>query len=118
MADPDYFHRMGIGKDLMTGHTLREKFPPTNLVRRAYDLYLGPNKTQRESWDQSAVLLAARGTADYWDVVAGGSLHVLPDGSNEWRTTLVKDHSYVVKKMNPKEVATVIEELMTQPPRQ
>ncbi|HEY0076379.1 MAG TPA: nucleoside hydrolase [Abditibacteriaceae bacterium] len=114
---PIIFTGWEIGKDLMTGHTLKEKFPPTNLVRRAYELYLGPNKTQRESWDQSAVLLAARGLGDYWDVATGGSLHVLPDGSNEWRLTPVKDHSYVIKKMNPLEVAAVIEELMTQPPR-
>ena len=115
---PIIFTGWEIGKDLMTGHTLKEKFPPTNLVRRAYELYLGPNKTQRESWDQSAVLLAARGLGDYWTEATGGSLHVLPDGSNEWRLTPDKEHSYVVKKMNPKEVAGVIEELMTQPPRQ
>lgn len=114
---PILFTGWEIGKDLMTGHTLKEKFPPTNLVRRAYELYLGPNKTQRESWDQSAVLLAARGPGNYWDVVTEGSMHILPDGSNEWRLEPDKEHSYVVKKMNPKEVATVIEELMTQLPR-
>jgi hypothetical protein len=114
---PILFTGWEIGKDLMTGHTLKEKFPPTNLVRRAYELYLGPNKTQRESWDQSAVLLAARGLGDYWDTIKEGSLHVLPDGSNEWRLTPDKEHSYIVKKRNPREVATVIEELMTQPPR-
>ena len=114
---PIIFSGWEIGKDIKTGHTLREKFPATNLVRRAYDHYLGPNKTQRESWDQSSVLLAARGAGDYWDVATGGSLHVLPDGSNEWRDTPKKDHSYLVKKMNPREVADVIEELMTQPPR-
>ena len=111
---PIVFTGWEIGKDLMTGHTLKEKLPAEDIVRRGYELYLGPNKTQRESWDQSAVLLAARGAAPYWDVRSGGRLRVLPDGSNEWVSGPGKDHSYVVAKMPPAEVAEIIEALMTQ----
>ena len=114
---PIIFTGWEIGKDLMTGHTLKDKYSPEHIVRRAYELYLGPDKMQRESWDQSAVLLAARGAAPYWHVREGGHLRVAPDGSNEWLAEPDKDHSYVVAKMPPAEVAAVIEELMTHPAR-
>ncbi len=114
---PVIFSGWEIGKDILTGHTLCEKLPPGNLVRRAYELYLGPNKTQRESWDQSAVLVAARGLGAYWDIEARGSNHINADGSNEWRAAPGKEHSYLVRKMKPLEIASIIEELMAQPPR-
>lgn len=113
---PILFSGWEIGKDILTGHTLKAKLPQNNLVRRAYELYLGPNKTQRESWDQSAVLAAVRGTGDYWDVVQG-TVVILPDGSNEWHDGPGKEHSRLVKKMEPRDVAAVIEEFMAQPPR-
>jgi hypothetical protein len=50
-------------------------------------------------------------------VVREGYLHVNQDGSNVWRTSPNRPHAYLVRKMDPNEIAEVIEELMLQRPR-
>jgi hypothetical protein len=107
-----------IGQQIMTGAGL-SKAPKGTPVRRAYELFNGLN--HRQSWDQTAVLYAVRGLdgglADYWDLQTKGYLHVHEDGSNQWRSSPDKDHSYLVRKMAPDKIAAVIEELMLRPPR-
>jgi len=114
---PIVFSGWEIGQEIMTGAGLREA-PEGTPVRRAYELYNGLN--DRQSWDQTAVLYAVRGLdgglADYWDVEREGYLHVNQDGSNEWRKSPDKDHAYLVRKMDPKKIAEVIEELMIRGP--
>jgi purine nucleosidase len=96
-----------------------KKLPAGTPVRRAYELFNGLNN--RQSWDQTAVLYAVRGLdgrlADYWDLKSKGHLQVSEDGSNVWRESPDKVHSYLVKKMPPDKIAGVIEELMLQPPQ-
>ena len=110
---PIVFSGWEIGQEIMTGAGLR-KAPEGTPVRRAYELYNGLN--DRQSWDQTAALYAVRGLdgglSDYWDVASEGYLHVNDDGSNEWRKSPDKDHAYLVRKMDPKKIAAVIEELM------
>ena len=43
-------------------------------------------------------------------------LHVKDDGSNEWRKSPDKNHAYLVRKMDPKKIAAVVEELMLRQP--
>jgi inosine-uridine nucleoside N-ribohydrolase len=115
---PIIFSGWEIGNEIMTGAGLKT-LPAGTPVRRAYELYNGLNN--RQSWDQTAVLYAVRGLdgalADYWDVRSNGYLHVNEDGSNVWRESPSKQHSYLVKKMPPAKIAAVIEELMLQPPQ-
>jgi hypothetical protein len=70
----------------------------------------------RQSWDQTAVLCAVRGLdgglADFWDLRSNGFLHVNEDGSNVWRESPDKKHSYLVKKMPSEKIAAVVEGLM------
>ncbi len=114
---PIVFSGFEIGKQIMTGAELKQ-VPQTSPVRRAYQLYNGLK--HRESWDQTAVLYAVRGLDggldDYWDVETKGHLHVSDDGSNEWRQSPDKTHAYLVRKMDPERIATVIEELMLRQP--
>jgi inosine-uridine nucleoside N-ribohydrolase len=115
---PIVFSGWEIGQQIMTGAGLREA-PEETPVRRAYELYNGLN--DRQSWDQTAVLYAVRGLngglADYWDVEREGYLHVNQDGSNVWRTSPNRPHAYLVRKMDPKKIAAVIEELMMRGPQ-
>ena len=115
---PIIFSGWEIGNEIMTGAGLK-KLPAGTPVRRAYELFNGLNN--RQSWDQTAVLYAVRGLdgglADYWDRKAKGHLHVTEDGSNIWRDSPDKTHSYLVKKMPPEKIAAVIEDLMLQPPQ-
>ena len=114
---PIVFSGWEIGNEIMTGVGLR-KAPAGTPVRRGYELYNGLNN--RQSWDQTAVLYAVRGIdsglADYWDLRSKGYLHVNEDGSNVWRQSSDKSHSYLVKKMPPEKIARSIEELMLQGP--
>jgi inosine-uridine nucleoside N-ribohydrolase len=115
---PIIFSGGEIGDQIMTGAGLRKASAGTP-VRRAYELFNGLNN--RQSWDQTAVLYAVRGLdgglADYWHVRSKGYLQVNEDGSNVWRESPDKEHSYLVRKMPPEKIAVVIGELMLQPPQ-
>jgi purine nucleosidase len=114
---PIIFSGWEIGNEIMTGAGLR-KATESSPVRRAYELYNGLK--DRQSWDQTAVLYAVRGLdgglADYWDLRSGGRLEVAADGSNGWRDSPDRGHSYLVKKLPPHQVARVLETLMLEPP--
>jgi hypothetical protein len=114
---PIIFSGFEIGNKIMTGRKLRQ-LPDTSPVRRAYELYNGIN--DRQSWDQTAVLYAARGLdgglAELWDLNATGYLHVDDDGANQWRNDPDRQHAYLVEKMNPQQIAEGIEELMMYQP--
>jgi hypothetical protein len=103
-----------IGVKIMTGARLREA-PEGTPVRRGYELYNGLKN--RQSWDQTAVLYAARGLGDYWDICAEGHLHCDEDGSSEWRPTPDRSHAYLIEKMDPAKIAEAIDELMLRSPR-
>ena len=104
-----------IGKKIMTGRTLM-KDSDDNPVARAYRLYLRSTEKQRESWDQTAVLVAVRGISPWWDLVSTGHNEIRPDGINAWRSSPDKEHAYLVERETPAEVAQLIESLMTQTP--
>jgi hypothetical protein len=107
----------GTGDDVQTGSLLRGT-PRDNPVRRAYEHYLG-NATTRSSWDQLALLYAARGLGVYFTLQSQGYNHVFEDGTNVWRLTPDRPHHRVLGlKMEPEELAALIDELMIQPPRQ
>jgi len=105
-----------IGKVIQTGARLSET-APKNPVRIGYERYFGKPGQNRASWDQTAVLYAVRGLADYWDAVTTGHCHVEPDGRNAWRAEPDKPHAYLKTKMDPKDLARIIEDLMVRPPK-
>jgi len=113
---PIVFSGYEIGSRVKTGAKLRET-PKSSPIRRAYELYNGLNN--RESWDQTAALYAVRGLdgglAEFWDLKTTGHCHVEPDGTTEWRGAPDKDHTYLVEKKPPEEVAAAIEALMVAP---
>jgi hypothetical protein len=52
-----------------------------------------------------------------WSVQWDGWNHILPDGSNEWRSSPgSRDHGYLIEKMEPEKVARLLDELMAQGP--
>lgn len=86
----------------------------SNPAKRSYFLY---NRFKgRASWDQTAVLYAARGLdgglKDVWNLSEPGRLYVDDAGDNEWKSEAEGPHQYLIEKMPPKEVAAMIEELM------
>ncbi len=97
-----------IGVDILTGGKLAT-LPPADPVRRAYELFNGikPHK----SWDQTAVLLAARDPDDLWSLEPGRCT-VAPDGSNTWAPAPDGPHARLIPKAPPAAVAAAIEALM------
>ncbi|MCA9100742.1 MAG: nucleoside hydrolase [Planctomycetales bacterium] len=110
---PIVFSGFEIGHRVMTGAGLKA-LPETNPVRRAYELFNGAQ--DHFSWDQTAVLFAARELdapqGQFWDSEATGSCRIDADGTNRWDAETDRPHTYLVEKAPPAEVATVIEQLM------
>ena len=113
---PVVFSGFEIGSRVFTGKGLRAA-PETSPTRAAYLHFNGLEN--RESWDQTAVLYAVRGAADYWTESEPGLclMHAsLLSAYNEWIPTPRKSHRYLIEKMPPTDVARVIEDLMLRPP--
>ncbi|QDU55180.1 nucleoside hydrolase [Aeoliella mucimassa] len=112
---PVVFSGFEIGEVVHTGAKLAD-IDPASPVRRGYELY---NKlTNRNSWDQTAVLYAVRGASDYWTLSPPGVCSV-PDnsqGCHDWREDPAGTHRYLIEKMPPEQVAAEIESLMITPP--
>ena len=126
---PIMFSGFEIGEDLLTGSRLKTETPENNPVAAAYHLWdlhfarqfepgFDPDQAiwPHSSFDQTAVLYAVRGLQNYWDIQQRGYNHILEDGSNEWRESPDKKHSYLIEKMPRLELAKIIEDLMVIPP--
>lgn len=101
-----------IGDKIITGGAyLQKSLPNKSPVWRAYQLY--NNFEGRQSWDQASVLYAVSQSNDYWDLNKDGHVEVAADGSNKWVPGKKGKQAYLVEKMNPAEVAKVIDALMT-----
>ncbi|HYF53554.1 MAG TPA: hypothetical protein VEA41_04795, partial [Salinarimonas sp.] len=116
---PIYFIGEELGKTVMTGAGLRALAEDCPL-RTAYELYFDGELRNRPSWDQVAVLFAARGYNDegggYWKLVSRGGNRVAADGSNSWDPELDLPHHYLVPALDPALAAQEIEALMMEPP--
>ena len=100
-----------VGNKIITGgQFLQKALTPESPVWRAYQLY--NNFQGRQSWDQVSILFAATSSDDYWTRQEGECV-VAGDGSNSWSNGKSTGQSYLVEKMNPAEVAKVIDALMT-----
>jgi hypothetical protein len=71
----------------------------------------------RAAWDQTAVLIAVRGTSPYFNVVRGMYRMTGADGANEWVPDEAGPHLRVTEKMSKAEVGRVLDELMLRLPR-
>lgn len=109
---PVVFAGWEIGNKIITGGEYLQKALPTNSpVWRAYQLY--NNFQGRPSWDQASVLYAVSTTNGYWTLNQEGHCAVAADGSNKWVPGKPGNQAYLVSKMNPAEVAKIIDALMT-----
>lgn len=101
-----------LGNKIITGGKyLQKSLSPKSPVWRAYQLY--NNFEGRQSWDQACVLYAISNSNDYWDLQKEGHVVVAEDGSNKWIPDENENQAYLVEKMNPDEVAKIIDALMT-----
>lgn len=118
---PVLFSGVEIGEKIYTGNRLVKQGSADNPVRESYayclKTYQGSTHAKgRNSWDQTAVLAAIRGSAPYWNEVTG-QIKVNSDGSNTWDKNGPKKQSYLVSKYTPAQMAVILENLMMHEPK-
>lgn len=112
---PIVFSGWEIGAAILTGSKLAD-VSEASPVRRAYQLYRGRVGGTRESWDQSAVLLAVRGAGDHWSLSPPGRVQS-KDGISRFQPDPDGQHRYLIEKADPKKIAAELDELMARPPK-
>lgn len=107
-----------IGEKIHSGLPLTQNSRIQNSpVKDVFAICLPKSKEDaggRMSWDQTAVLVAIKGYAPYYDVKSG-RLTVNADGSNGWDGA-GKGHQHLVVKMPVPQVEKTINELMQHQP--
>ncbi len=115
---PIIFSGFEIGVRVLTGLILIEEGPKESPVTMAYALSIPQryyDTNGRMSWDQTALLVAARGFEPYYDTEHGLFI-TNPDGSNKWKADPNGPHIRLIEKMPPDSVAYIIETLMMHTP--
>ena len=132
---PVVFTDFEYGKDCFAGRALAESGQADNPVA---DVFIGnvPSRAEirkdparhlrsqygmggRSAWDETAVLIAVRGTDRYFNVERGTYRMVGDKGDDEWAPDAESGpHLRVTEKLAKAEVAKIIDELMLRRPRQ
>ena len=103
------------GRDILTGLRLVASDIQNSPVKDAFSMGMKLDVNGRCSWDQTAALVAVRGTERYFDTVKGRML-VQPDGSNTWQDDPNGQHERLLWKMPKEQLTRVIEDLMMHQP--
>lgn len=106
---------------VVNGTTISEATPPTNPVRRGYELFA--EQRGRTAWDLCAVLYAVRGNSDPEDgayfklAETEERLAVESDGASSWVPDASSRHSRMLRVMPEEELERVLEALLVAPPQ-
>ncbi len=113
---PTEVYFSGAGEDIITGNNKLRATSDNNPVKNAYRLW-GNNALEngRSSWDQIAVLFAAR--PEYFDIQSG-ALSQNESFKTEWKPNVshYPAHFRVTPKIDKKKMEEIIEDLMAQLP--
>ena len=105
----------------LTAGACLAKTPPDNPVRMAYLHYFGAQKSRHVA-DLVTTLYAVRGERDYWEIGTPGFMDLHPNMTIEWQAANDTRQSYLIKKVrdgqpNDRYIESVLDGLLTQPPR-
>lgn len=113
---PVIFSGFEIGSQIFTGKKLAASGETGNPIIDAYTMCLAQDDPKgRDSWDQTAVLVAVRGPRDYFDIERG-TITILDDGSNKWEKNEKGMHARLLPKMPVDQLTDVIESMMMHKP--
>jgi len=105
-----------IGSKVFTGKKLVQMDVQNNPVKEAFELcFAEGDPNGRMSWDQTAVLVAAKGVEPYYSTERG-KIFVDAEGKNTWTPDENGKHIRLVQKIPPSEVAAIIENYMMHQP--
>ena len=106
------FSGFEIGNKVFTGKRLVESGVENSPIVDTYTMCLAQDDPKgRDSWDQTATLVAVRGAEPYFDVERG-VITVNDDGSNTWTPDENGRHSRLIFKMTPQQITDIVENLM------
>jgi inosine-uridine nucleoside N-ribohydrolase len=112
---PILFSGWEIGSKIITGKRLRSSDIQNTPAKEIYTI-CGQTQTKgRESWDQTAVLVAVRGAERYFNTVKG-QVKIETNGANSWIDDPNGKHEYMTWKTSPEDLTTLIEDLMMHEP--
>lgn len=118
---PILFSGFEIGSKIFTGDEVGAR-SDNGPVTKAYEFnlrtYSDNGESNRQSWDQTAVLIAIRNPEDYFYVNGPGKFEVNEDGSNTWDPTVDAGHYFIAHKYPYQHIADIIEALMSHHPKQ
>jgi inosine-uridine nucleoside N-ribohydrolase len=104
------------GQKVLTGKRLIAADIANTPAKEVYTVCLRQGDFDgRQSWDQTAVLVAVRGTDKYFNTVKGW-MHLEKNGNNFWQDDPDGKHEHLTWKMPVEELTKIIEELMMHQP--
>ncbi|CAG5070176.1 hypothetical protein DYBT9623_02916 [Dyadobacter sp. CECT 9623] len=107
------FSGFEIGEKVKTGLRLVANEQLNSPVKEVYAMAMPMNKEDeagRMSWDQTAVLVAARGVQPYFGLKRGRI--TIEGGNNKWQNDPMGPHAYLTPNMPVEQLVAVIEGLM------
>jgi len=107
------FSGFEIGQKVITGYPLSQAEDIDSPIKTAYVKalpYWKSDSLGRNSWDQTAVLVAIKGTDPYYSLKRGR--FITRGGNNGWEDDPNGPHAYLVEKMPVEQVTAIIENLM------
>src|SRR5690606_5937768 len=114
------FSGFEIGKDIHTGSGLSNSEDPFNPVAWSYrynsKTYKDFESKTRQSWDQTAVLVAVRPADRYFYVLGPGHFLVDGKGRNTWNPDVNKNHYFIAHKYPTQNIEQLLDSLMEHKP--
>lgn len=113
---PIWLSGFEIGEKILTGKRVAASDVQNSPVKDVYEMTLAQDNPEgRQSWDQTAVLVAVRGCNDYF-AMERGTMIVLPNGHNRWEKSDTGNHYRLLEKMPIPQLTKVIEDMMMHQP--
>jgi len=110
---PVIFSGFEIGREIITGRELIANEKLQSPVKDVFALSMAfseQDRYGRMSWDETAVLVAIRGSQPYFGLHKGQI--ILKGGTNEWKDDPQGGQAYLTMKMPAEELRAIIESMM------
>lgn len=110
---PIIFSGFEIGEKILTGKGVAQTADTLNPVSMAYAASLAQDNPQgRNSWDQTAVLVACKGVYPYFNVEKGRISIDASSGKNSWVSDVNGPHAYLTWRQTSEQLAALIDGYM------
>lgn len=111
------FSGFEIGEKVLTGKKLVAMSAEYSPVREAFAMSFAEGDPDgRMSWDQTAVLVAIKGYAPYFDIEYGHFKLSDAEGNNDWEIDPQGSHARLLFRMTPSQITELIEGYMMHQP--